>query len=350
MQLHAQGIMLAWVAEAPVLAFLAYRFRYMPLRVLAFLVLVVGVGRLFGAHWPMHYGLYVPFANKAFWSAMAVPAAGALYALAHQMYRKQETAADRVLKVVAALGAGLLTLVIVHAEMYGWLQNDLGECAAGSAVTALWALGAMAYVWASTRAVRSAFWILSMATLALAVAAIWGIGTYDHSLKEAHVLFGNVRFGACLLIVAGAAALAWAMRRATKAPDAPENTLAIGFLIGGLMLLLALLSTEVYTYCVDVIADDAGARRAGQMSITLVWSLYAAGLLWTGFWRRWRWVRWGGLGLFGVAALKLVLVDLTFLKDIYRIVAFLVLGLLMLAASYFYHRLEKRLMGASDVK
>ena len=49
--------MLAWVAEGPVLAFLAYRFRYMPLRVLAFLVLVVGVGRLFGAHWPVHYGL-----------------------------------------------------------------------------------------------------------------------------------------------------------------------------------------------------------------------------------------------------------------------------------------------------
>jgi uncharacterized membrane protein len=82
------------------------------------------------------------------------------------------------------------------------------------------------------------------------------------------------------------------------------------------------------------------------MAITLVWSVYAAGLLWAGFWRRWRWVRWGGLGLFGLAALKLALADLRFLQDFYRIVAFLVLGVLMLAASYFYHRLEQRLVSA----
>ena len=64
MQLR-QGIMLAWVAEGPVLAFFAYRFRYMPLRVLAFLVLVVGVGRLLGA---LAAALRVvcPFANKEF--------------------------------------------------------------------------------------------------------------------------------------------------------------------------------------------------------------------------------------------------------------------------------------------
>ncbi len=46
---------------------------------------------------------------------------------------------------------------------------------------------------------------------------------------------------------------------------------------------------------------------------------------------------------------NLVLLDLTFLKDVYRIVSFLVLGLLMLAASYIYHRLEKRLTNAAAV-
>jgi len=79
------------------------------------------------------------------------------------------------------------------------------------------------------------------------------------------------------------------------------------------------------------------------MSISLVWSLYAVTLLLIGFWKRSRALRLGGLALFGMAALKLTLVDLSYLKDIYRIVSFLVLGLLMLAASYLYHKLEKRL-------
>ena len=48
------------------------------------------------------------------------------------------------------------------------------------------------------------------------------------------------------------------------------------------------------------------------------------------------------LGLFGVTALKLVLFDLARAEEIYRIVSFMGLGLLMIAASYLYHRMEKK--------
>jgi uncharacterized membrane protein len=41
--------------------------------------------------------------------------------------------------------------------------------------------------------------------------------------------------------------------------------------------------------------------------------------------------------------MKLVIVDMARDNLIYRIVSFLVLGLLMIGASYLYHRLEKRL-------
>ncbi|HDK37643.1 MAG TPA: DUF2339 domain-containing protein, partial [Thiolapillus brandeum] len=47
LRLRGHGIMLTWVVEAPVLAYLGYRFRYLPLRIFAGVVLVVAVGRLF---------------------------------------------------------------------------------------------------------------------------------------------------------------------------------------------------------------------------------------------------------------------------------------------------------------
>jgi len=55
-------------------------------------------------------------------------------------------------------------------------------------------------------------------------------------------------------------------------------------------------------------------------------------------------MRLSALALFGITALKLVIVDLATLAQIYRIISFFVLGLLMIGASYLYHHIEKRLV------
>ena len=253
-----------------------------------------------------------------------------------RIYRKQETGAGSGAEGDGGtLGAGVLALVMVHAEVYGWLRNDFDAYAAGCGDGMVGAGGDGVFMVGRVRSAphrrrglggwRPWRWRWRWCWGWRRMARMWGRGI---------CYWPTPRFGACLLVVAAILGEAWAIHRAGKseAGDA-RRVFAIDFLNGGLAAFLAvLLAPEVYTFCVDVIGDVAGARRAGQMWITLVWSVYAAGLLWAGFWRRWRWVRWGGLGLFGVAALKLVLVDLTFLKDVYRIVAFLVLGVLMLAA------------------
>jgi uncharacterized membrane protein len=344
MQLHQHGIMLAWVAEAPVLAVLAYRFKYAPLRGLAFGVLIVGIGRLFlsDVHWPMHHERFVPFENKQFWSAMAVPIAAAVYAIIHAFFRAQETPLDRVLKVVSALGSGLLALIIVNAELHGWLMNAFGPYVALSGITALWALGAAAYFLAPRLAPAAAPWTWGTGVFTLFITLMIAISSFDQTLGTQHLLFLNLRFAACLLGIVATFLLAWEMARGARL-GAPELPLSVLFFVVGLFFLLVLLSTEAYTFCHDIIEDETRAGRAGQMSITLVWSIYAAGLLWAGFWKRWRALRWSSLALFGIAAVKLALVDLAFLEGINRIIAFFVLGMLMLAASYLYHRLEKRL-------
>lgn len=345
LQLRAHGIMLAWVAEAPVLAYLAYRFGYRPVRVFAGAVLALAVGRLFLAevHWPLHAGLFAPFINRQFISAMSVPAAAALYALIHHRFRAQATGLDRAMKLAAALGAGLVALIVLHAELHGWLKNDLSDHAAGSAVTALWAIGALLYLLSGARARQAAPWVWGVGAFVLGVAAVLGVAVFVQDLGAKHVLFANARFMANLLVMLSLLGYARVIGRATTARAGAAGVFAAIFFVAGVVGLLALLSAEAYSYCSDVIADYTRARRAGQMSITLVWGLYAASLLFLGFWKRWRPLRLGGLALFGVSALKLVLVDLTHLKDIYRIISFLVLGLLMLGASYLYHKLEKRL-------
>jgi uncharacterized membrane protein len=78
------------------------------------------------------------------------------------------------------------------------------------------------------------------------------------------------------------------------------------------------------------------------MSLSVVWAVYAAAMLGVGFWRRTLPLRLAALALFGVTAAKVVAVDIAGVRQIYRVVSFFVLGLLMIGAGYLYHLIEKR--------
>ena len=52
-------------------------------------------------------------------------------------------------------------------------------------------------------------------------------------------------------------------------------------------------------------------------------------------------LRFGGLGLLGLAAAKVILYDLKELDEIYRVLSFIALGLLLLAGAFAYQRIRK---------
>jgi hypothetical protein len=100
---------------------------------------------------------------------------------------------------------------------------------------------------------------------------------------------------------------------------------------------------EAPAHYLHAIDDQALARRVATFSVTVVWVMLAAGALVVGFQRRLRPVRWFALGLFALTAAKLLLVDMNGVQQLYRILAFLLVGVVLIAASYAYHRLERRL-------
>jgi len=74
--------------------------------------------------------------------------------------------------------------------------------------------------------------------------------------------------------------------------------------------------------------------EAGGVSIW--WGLYALGLLLSGIRRKVRVLRYCGLALFTIVAFKIFFVDLAELQQVYRIIAFIVLGLVVLSGSFVY--------------
>jgi uncharacterized membrane protein len=85
------------------------------------------------------------------------------------------------------------------------------------------------------------------------------------------------------------------------------------------------------------------ARLMGGLSLSVLWSLFATGMLAAGLGLRSRALFYAAYGLFALTALKVVLVDLATLQTIYRILSFLAMGVLLMAGAYLAIRFRARL-------
>ncbi len=81
---------------------------------------------------------------------------------------------------------------------------------------------------------------------------------------------------------------------------------------------------------------DTGLAR--QLGLSLLWLLYASVLITAGVRRKAAALRWQALILFGIVVMKVFLFDLSFLERFYRIVSFVVLGVVLLVVSFLYQR------------
>ena len=77
---------------------------------------------------------------------------------------------------------------------------------------------------------------------------------------------------------------------------------------------------------------------AQQMALSVLWTIFAAALVIAGMARKSALLRWQALALFALVVGKVFLYDLSSLQRFYRILSFLVLGILLLVVSFLYQR------------
>jgi uncharacterized membrane protein len=82
------------------------------------------------------------------------------------------------------------------------------------------------------------------------------------------------------------------------------------------------------------------ANLARQLMLSSAWAIYAGAIIAIGMHRHSPPIRYFAIALFALTALKVVVVDTQALEGIYRVIAFLVVGAIMLAASFLYQRVR----------
>ena len=124
---------------------------------------------------------------------------------------------------------------------------------------------------------------------------------------------------------------AWWHRRAQPEPSRFETYVIPGLLVAANVVALWGLTLEAIHYF-DARADRLGADTFGaqQLSLTVLWAVYAVGVIGVGIARQSSNIRLAGMALLSVPLVKLFGFDVFLLEREYRVAAFVTLGVLML--------------------
>ena len=180
------------------------------------------------------------------------------------------------------------------------------------------------------RAGSSPAWVIATPILAAVVLArVLGADDLQARIAAAESLLNAPlvsRIAACAALAVAGGGLA----RSPASARAPVWGRGVSGAAG--LTLLFVLSVNWTRY------QGPGARWTTQVGLSILWTLYAAAALGWGFIRARAPVRYAALALLGLTVFKVFLVDLAAVRTAYRILSFLVLGVVLLGVSFLYQK------------
>jgi uncharacterized membrane protein len=260
------------------------------------------------------------------WFALGL--AGVHIALSRIIARREPVNAEPLRLLHLALAVALITIAIP-------IRLD------GHWITIGWLVEAGVLLWVADRIAARFLHYLAAAALALGVARLLA---FDNFVVDTVLL--NSRMATYLLAMAVLALLAWF---SVKRENEFDRQLAAVAVLAVSALALVGLTREIADYYARQMTPNAlwtaaiAANRHGlviaeDFSYSALWMGYGALLMVIGFWRKSAFFRWQALFLIAATIVKVFIYDVSQLDRGYRILSFMILGVLLLAVSFVYQK------------
>jgi len=257
----------------------------------------------------MHY--------QAWMGLFAAAVAGVHLVVGTQLWKAHTASGRDTRPVLLALGIAL-----------GFLTLAIPIQFTGFSISISWALEGAALVWISRRTNESRILFGAVAVYVLVFLRLY---SYDSFLAEGHrALLLNGRFLTFAISAVSFFLGAWWLKSTLRLPA------AAGYVSGHLILLSACLF-ELNDWIVTGVSVDNRASVTA-IGVSILMALYAVILIGIGVAARSALDRILGLGLIGLVVLKLYLFDVWEASRLFRMAAFVALGILLLLTSYLYSR------------
>jgi uncharacterized membrane protein len=266
------------------------------------------------------------------WFALAL--AAVYIVLSHQVHAREiGRQASQVLRFLhLAVAIGFITVAIPIRLDAHW-------------ITIGWFVEAGVLLWVAERIKSDFLNVFALCALGLGVVRLLAIDNF----QTTQLIF-NMRMATYTVAVAVLGAVAW--YAASRTDDAARTVAAVSVVALNVLALIALSHevTDYYTRQMVAVRPADGRwipaygnawRRieiARDFTYSALWMGYGAMLMVVGFLRRSAFVRWQALLLIAATVVKVFVYDVSQLDRGYRIVSFMVLGVLLLAISFVYQR------------
>ncbi len=306
---------------------------------------------------------HTPFLNQTFGACALLIAALAAGAWLYGRANATELEERDTLFPLLVVAANLFAVLAISFEALGHFSRladaiPLEDLSAAIApienlkqftLSAVWTIyGAVALCVGIRRGPKA----LRIGSLLLLALAVWKLLLVDLGYYDAqwHSPIFNLTFASFALMILALACAVWFYARAQQVEESERRTL-INFMIGlANVLAIIALSAEASGYFEVQMQTAAGESRFGelqlaqQLSLSVVWAMYGGAMLTVGIIRRNRLLRVMALLLIGLTILKVFFFDLSSLERVYRILSFIVLGVILLIVSFLYQRLWRLTM------
>ena len=344
-QLGGPWISVAWAVEAAVLIWLSFTLGMRELRWFGMAVFLAFASWLLVVDTPEAiWGQRDTFFNPAIISyAFAVVAT---YLAAYLVWRNRE----KLMEWESWLFSGFL----VAGNLF--LTLSVPVQASGAWIPVVWALEGVALMYLSFRLGLAELRWFSAGVFALTAVRLLAFDTiifdgiiYLSAEMESYRPIINLHFLAFAVAIGALYLSAYALWRWRDQYFRPEERFFLpAFLVAANLLTLWILSVEIIEaidrrYFFDVAPNVAG--NIISLSLSVLWAVYAAVLIVLGIVRRDRYVRLAGLGLLAVPVIKLFAYDAFELEQVYRVVAFIGLGALLVVGGFLYQRYSRVIRG-----
>lgn len=271
-------------------------------------------------------------------SIVTIIYAGIFLWMAQSIYRrKPEQVGAMVLMISEAVLFLVLTVPILFSDQW---------------ITDFWAIQAVVLLWASIKLrnkwIYNSFLILFLITLIkffiydytevfhLQIPGIYFWRGYGH------ILMG--RFFTSFFVLGALYLSSYLVKREGEGIGYFHGKDATVFIWAFGIALFIVLNIEVGALFHDY------APQAHFAAISVLWTLYSIALIAIGFLKNSAILRQFAIGLFGVTMMKVFFIDMSNVSTPYRIISFTVLGVMLIGASYLYHRFKDRILPAVSEK
>jgi len=287
-----------------------------------------------GVYFLQAYGM-IQEVNKTYMAWFALGLAAVYIFLSRQVHARELTpgTTEILYFLHLAVAIGFITIAIPIRLGAHW-------------ITIGWFVEAAVLLWIANRIQSDFLNVFALAALAMGVVRLLLI---DNFVTSQQLIF-NMRMATYTVAIAVLGAVAW---YAGKRDDEAANTVGAVSLVALNLLALIALTREVSDYFSRQLSDlrpmflDRTRLAYADMhridierdfTFSALWMAYGAMLMIIGFVRRSAFVRWQALVLIAFTIGKVFIYDVSQLDRAYRIVSFMVLGVLLLAISFVYQR------------